>query len=154
VVFFLEELIMASFEVLGVNHLGLAAKDPVKCRWFLQDVLGLEHLGDELVVPQKTMTAMFAPGAAPRAQTRLEIVSPQEGTSDGPISKYLEKKGGGIHHLAVTVNDIVLALERMKAKGVRMVDDSPRQGAHSTLIAFVHPESTGGLLIELVQETK
>jgi methylmalonyl-CoA/ethylmalonyl-CoA epimerase len=136
VVFFLEEAIMASFEVLGVNHLGLAAKDPLKCRWFLQEVLGLEHLGDELVVPQKTMTAMFAPGAAPQAQTRLE------------------KKGGGIHHLAVTVNDIVLALERMKAKGVRMVDDSPRPGAHSTLIAFVHPESTGGLLIELVQETK
>lgn len=145
---------MASFEVLGVNHLGLAAKDPAKCRWFLHEVLGLKHLGDELVVPQKTMTAMFASALSAVDQTRLEIVSPQDGTNDGPISKYIEKKGGGIHHFAVTVNDIELALERMRTKGVRMVDDAPRPGAHQTLIAFVHPESTGGILIELVQETK
>lgn len=145
---------MAEFKVLGVNHLGLAAKDPVKCRWFLRDVLGLSHLGDELVVSQKTMTAMFVAGERPIDQTRLEIVSAQDGTTDGPISKYIEKKGGGIHHFAVTVNDINAALERMKAMGVRMVDESPRVGAHHTRIAFVHPESTGGLLIELVEESK
>ena len=144
---------MGSFKVLGVNHLGLAAKDPVKCRWFLQDVLGLQPLGDELVSEQKTLTAMFAANAPAPAQTRLEIVSPQEGTSDGPISKYLEKKGGGIHHFAVSVSDLPAALEHMKFKGVRMVDQEPRSGAHNTLIAFVHPESTGGLLIELVQES-
>lgn len=145
---------MGSFKVLGVNHLGLAAKDPAKCRWFLSEVLGLQHLGDELVVPQKTMTAMFASASSNPAQTRLEIVSPQDGTVDGPISKYLEKKGGGIHHFAVSVNDVHAALEVMKQKGVKMVDDKPRPGAHNTLIAFVHPESTGGLLIELVQESK
>jgi methylmalonyl-CoA/ethylmalonyl-CoA epimerase len=145
---------VGSFKVLGVNHLGLAAKDPAKCRWFLSEVLGLQHLGDELVVPQKTMTAMFASASSNPAQTRLEIVSPQDGTVDGPISKYLEKKGGGIHHFAVSVNDVHAALEVMKQKGVKMVDDKPRPGAHNTLIAFVHPESTGGLLIELVQESK
>lgn len=144
----------SSFKVLGVNHLGLAAKDPAKCRWFLSDVLGLDHLGDELVIPQKTMTAMFAAENIPEAQTRLEIVSPQDGTSDGPISKYLEKRGAGIHHLAVTVNDIDLAISHMKACGVRMVDEAPRAGAHHTKIAFVHPEATGGILIELVQEAK
>ena len=144
---------MAGFTVVGVNHLGLAAKDPVKCRWFLKDVLGLQHLGDELVAPQKTMTGMFAAQAMPSSQARLEIVSPQEGTSDGPISKYLEKKGGGIHHVALTVNDINAAIQHMKGMGVRMVDETPRPGAHKTLIAFVHPDSTGGILIELVQET-
>jgi methylmalonyl-CoA/ethylmalonyl-CoA epimerase len=143
---------MAEFKVLGVNHLGLAAKDPVKCRWFLEEVLALGHLGDELVVPQKTMTTMFASLQTAVGQARLEIVSPQEGTSDGPISKYLEKKGGGIHHLALSVNDLDAALRRMKVMGVRMIDESPRSGAHHTLIAFVHPESTGGLLVELVQE--
>lgn len=144
---------MGSFKVLGVNHLGLASKDPAKCRWFLAEVLGLEHLGDELVAPQKTMTAMFVSNHVTPGQTRLEIVSPQDGTVDGPISKYLEKKGGGIHHFAVTVNDVRAALAHMRQKGVRMVDDEPRPGAHNTLIAFVHPESTGGLLIELVQES-
>jgi methylmalonyl-CoA/ethylmalonyl-CoA epimerase len=89
----------------------------------------------------------------PRFQARLEIVSPQEGTTDGPISKYLEKKGGGIHHVAVTVSDIKGAIDHMKTMGVRMVDEAPRPGAHKTLIAFVHPDSTGGILIELVQET-
>jgi len=144
---------MAGFTVIGVNHLGLAAKDPAKCRWFLKDVLGLQHLGDELVTPQKTMTGMFSAQAMPRFQARLEIVSPQEGTTDGPISKYLEKKGGGIHHVAVTVSDIKAAIDHMKTMGVRMVDEAPRPGAHKTLIAFVHPDSTGGILIELVQET-
>ncbi len=144
---------MGEFKVLGVNHLGLAAKDPLKCRWFLGDVLGLKHVGDELVASQKTMTAMFAADLAPQTQSRLEIVAPAEGTTDGPISKYLEKKGAGIHHLAVTVSDIHAAIARMKSKGVRMVDEVPRDGAHHTRIAFVHPESTGGILIELVQET-
>ena len=144
---------MAGFKVLGVNHIGLAAKDPEKCRWFLSEALGISHLGDELVAPQKTMTMMFASPERAPSQTRLEIVAPQDGTTDGPISKYLEKKGGGIHHFAVTVSDIEAAIARMKSLGVRMVDETPRPGAHHTRIAFVHPESTGGLLIELVQES-
>jgi methylmalonyl-CoA/ethylmalonyl-CoA epimerase len=143
---------MAEFKVLGVNHLGLAAKDPIKCRWFLGEVLGLSHQGDEMVAAQKTMTAMFSANHSNTAQARLEIVSPQEGTLDGPISKYLEKKGGGIHHLALTVSSLEAALVRMKVHGIRMIDEAPRSGAHNTKIAFVHPESTGGILIELVEE--
>lgn len=144
---------MAEFKVLGVNHLGLAAKDPVKCRWFLGEVMGLSHLGDELVAAQKTMTAMFSSDQPSLVQARLEIVAPEVGTSDGPISKYLEKKGGGIHHLALTVNSLEAALKRMKAHGVRMIDEAPRGGAHHTKMAFVHPESTGGILVELVEES-
>ena len=145
---------MVGFKVLGVNHLGLAAKDPAKCRWFLSEALGLKHLGDELVSAQKTLTAMYESPVNVSAQTRLEIVAPETGTVDGPISKYLEKKGSGIHHLAVTVTDIEAAIIRMKTLGVRMVDEIPRSGAHNTRIAFVHPESTGGILIELVQESR
>lgn len=145
---------MAEFKVLGVNYLGLAAKDPAKCRWFLAEALGLKHLGDELVASQKTLTAMYEAPVMAAAQTRLEIVAPEDGTTDGPISKYLEKKGAGIHHLAVSVNDIDAAIAHMKTLGVRMVDEVPRSGAHHTRIAFVHPESTGGILIELVQESR
>lgn len=149
---------MSTFRVLGINHLGLAAKDPQKCAWFLKEVLGLDHLGGELVASQKTMTDMFLAsmkvsgsvgGAFP---SRLEIVSPQPGTNDGPISKFIEKKGAGIHHVALTLDNISDAITYLKSKGVRLIDETPRQGAHKTMIAFVHPESTGGILIELVQE--
>jgi methylmalonyl-CoA/ethylmalonyl-CoA epimerase len=151
--FSFEGNIMGSLRVKGINHLGLAAKDAVKCRWFLNEVLGLSHLGDELVSAQKTMTSMFASSHMNPVQTRLEIVSPEVGTTDGPISRYLEKKGGGIHHLAVTVENIEIAIEHMRTHGVKMIDETPRSGAHHTKIAFVHPESTGGILIELVQES-
>jgi methylmalonyl-CoA/ethylmalonyl-CoA epimerase len=147
---------MSTFKVLGINHLGLAAKDPQKCAWFLKDVLGLDHLGGELVAPQKTMTDMFLASTTVGGgfPSRLEIVSPQAGTSDGPISKFVEKKGGGIHHVALAVDNIVEAIRHLKTKGVRLIDESPREGAHRTSIAFVHPESTGGILVELVQENR
>jgi methylmalonyl-CoA/ethylmalonyl-CoA epimerase len=150
---------MATFRVLGINHLGLAAKDPQKCAWFLKDCLGLDHLGGELVVQQKTMTDMFLASTNVSGRggegfpSRLEIVSPQAGTNDGPISKFIEKKGGGIHHVALAVDNVAQAIAHLKAKGVRLIDEAPRQGAHQTSIAFVHPESTGGILVELVQES-
>lgn len=150
---------MSKFKVLGINHLGLAAKDPQKCAWFLKDCLGLDHLGGELVVQQKTMTDMFlaltndSGRGAEAFPSRLEIVSPQAGTSDGPISKFIEKKGGGIHHVALAVDNVAQAIAHLKAKGVRLIDEVPRPGAHQTSIAFVHPESTGGILVELVQES-
>jgi len=147
---------MAQFKILGVNHLGLAAKDPQKCHWFISEVLGLEFLGPELVAPQKTMTEMFSASSnltnPPGFPSRLEILIPQVSTNDGPISKYLEKKGGGIHHVALAVDNLEAALAHLKGKGVRLIDESPRAGAHDTLIAFVHPDSAGGILFELVQE--
>jgi methylmalonyl-CoA/ethylmalonyl-CoA epimerase len=86
--------------------------------------------------------------------SRLEIVSPQVGTTDGPISKYIDKKGGGIHHVAIAVQGLQALLARLKSKGVRLIDEVPRAGAHNTSIAFVHPDSTGGILIELVEESR
>src|SRR5687768_7293243 len=95
--------------VKGINHLGLAPKDPAKARWFLKEILGLEHLGDELVKEQKTMTIMFTStpagsSGASEAPSRLEILSPAG--DDSPIGCFLEKKGSGIHHLALSVDDI------------------------------------------------
>lgn len=147
---------MTSFSVLGINHLGIAAKDPAKFRWFFGEVLGLGFLGDELVVEQKTLTGMFRSRSSSAVQAmgepRLELLIPAEGTQDGPVAKYLEKKGAGIHHVALTVDNIEASIAAMAVHGVRMIDTTPRGGAHNTRVAFVHPESTGGILVEFVQE--
>lgn len=144
---------MSATRVRGVNHIGLAPKDPVKARWFFTEALGLSHLGDELVREQETLTIMFGTtqgdSPAPSGQ-RLEVLIPSPDGA-GPIAKFLEKKGAGVHHVALTVEGLDQLLESLKAKGVRLIDERPRQGAHHTRIAFVHPESTGGLLVELVE---
>ncbi len=140
-------------KILGINHLGIAAKDPVKARWFLQDILKLPFLGDELVKEQKTNTIMFESTAVKSAnQARLEILANQEG-EEGPIKKFLETKGGGIHHMALSVDNLEEALVELKAQGIELIDEKPRYGAHNSRIAFVHPRATGGILIELVQAT-
>ena len=149
-----EHLPGTPFKALGINHLGLAPKDVAKARWFFGQVLGLPFFGEELVKTQQTNTIMFGStssgGPAPDA-ARLEILENESG-AEGPIAKFLEKKGSGIHHVAISVTDVSAAIAHCIANGVRMIDLSPRPGAHKTSIAFIHPESTGGLLVELVQE--
>lgn len=144
------------FKILGINHVGLAPKDAAKARWFFETALGLPSLGDELVQDQQTLTTMIdslsAAGLRP-ATPRLEILAPEDGTL-GPIAKFLEKKGSGIHHVALNVTGIDAAIARLTGLGVRMIDAVPRRGAHNTKIAFAHPESTGGLLVELVEEER
>ena len=142
---------MSSFKIHGINHIGLAPKDPAKAKWFFHEVLCLPHLGDEAVPSQKTNTTMYSSrnDDSQRAE-RLEIVEPI--AADGPIQKYLENRGGGIHHIALSVSKIEEVLAHLKSHGVQLLDDAPRAGAHNTRIAFVHPKSTGGLLVELVEE--
>jgi methylmalonyl-CoA/ethylmalonyl-CoA epimerase len=140
-------------KIVGINHLGLAAKDPVKARWFLSEILNLPFLGEELVKEQKTNTIMFESSTDSVASgARLEIVANQEG-EEGPIKKYIDTKGGGIHHMALSVDDLDEALVELKAKGIELIDEKPRYGAHNSRIAFIHPRATGGILIELVQAT-
>jgi methylmalonyl-CoA epimerase len=146
---------MSDFRVLGVNHIGLAPKDIEKARWFFETVLNLPFLGTEVVQDQGTSTEMFSATSVmiesdPGFTSRLELLSPT--TEEGPIAKFLAKKGGGIHHIALCVDDIVSAIRHLKSHQIQMVDETPRQGAHQTKIAFVHPVSTGGLLVELVEE--
>ena len=141
-------------KITGINHVGLAASDPEKATWFLRDILGLQYLGSELVAAQKTLTLMFQSSSEPEqvAASRLEILK-DESTGDGPIAKFLAKKGGGIHHLALTVDSIDAALAHLKEAGIELIDKVPRIGANGTRIAFVHPRATGGLLVELVEES-
>ncbi len=140
-------------KILGINHIGMAAKDPAKARWFFGEVLGLPFLGDELVVEQKTLTSMFQ--SSPQSEVsaaRLELLEPAARETGGPIQSFLEKKGGGIHHVALAVEDIDQALQHLREHQVKLIDETPRQGAHNTRILFVHPHATGGFLVELVQE--
>lgn len=144
-----------AFRILGVDHIGLAPSLPEEATTFFRNHLGLPYLGDELIVDQKVSVAFCGsfngeqPAQMDRGEARLEILTPS--SEDSPISGFLSKKGGGIHHVALRVDDIQAALNHLKAAGVRLIDELPRKGAHGSLIAFVHPKSTGGLLLELVQ---
>jgi methylmalonyl-CoA epimerase len=101
----------------------------------------------ETVEDQKVRVAML-----PLGESRIELLEPT--SDDSPISKFLEKRGGGIHHIAVEVDDIETALTQLREKGCRLIDEQPRIGAEGCLVAFVHPAATGGVLLELVQTRK
>ena len=140
------------FDVLGVDHAGLAPKDAAQAHAFFNDILNLPHIGQEFVADQKTDTDIFLASVhSDSTASRLEILSDHSDAGDGPIAKFLDRKGSGIHHLALRVSDVSAALKYLSSKNVRLVDETPRLGAHGTLIGFVHPEATGGILLELVQ---
>ena len=129
---------------MKINHLGIATKRIDEALKFWSDALGLENVHTEVVEDQKVRVAML-----PIGESRIELLEPT--SEDSPISKFLEKRGGGIHHIAVEVDDIVAALDKLRAQGMRLIDESPRIGAEDCLVAFVHPSSTHGVLLELVQ---
>lgn len=129
---------------MKINHLGIATKDIDEALKFWSDALGLENVHTEVVEDQKVRVAML-----PIGESRIELLEPA--SEDSPISKFLEKRGGGIHHIAVEVEDIEAALVQLKAKGMRLIDESPRVGAEGCLVAFVHPSASNGVLLELVQ---
>ena len=132
---------------MKISHLGIATKGIDEALKFWQDALGLENIHAEVVAEQKVRVAML-----PIGETRIELL---EATSeDSPIAKFIEKRGGGIHHIAVEVENIEESLAKLKAEGARLIDEQPRIGAEGCLIAFVHPSSTGGVLLELIQENK
>ncbi len=127
-----------------INHIGVAVKDLDKAIELYRDKLGLEFKGTDVVEEQKVKVAFFKIG-----ETNIELVSPI--SDDSPIAKYLEKNREGIHHIAYEVDNIEDALKTLKEKGVKLINEEPRKGAHNTLIAFVHPKSTNGVLTELCQ---
>lgn len=129
---------------MKINHLGIATKDIDEALKFWNDALGLENVRTEIVEDQKVRVAML-----PLGESRIELLEPTG--DDSPISKFLEKRGPGIHHIAVEVDDIRAALEQLKSRGMRLIDESPRIGAENCLVAFVHPSSANGVLLELVQ---
>ncbi|QQS32544.1 MAG: methylmalonyl-CoA epimerase [Acidobacteriota bacterium] len=129
---------------MKINHLGIATKGIDEALKFWENALGLENVHTETVEDQKVRVAML-----PMGESRVELLEPT--SDDSPISKFLEKRGGGIHHIAVEVEDIEASLTRLKENGARLIDESPRIGAEGCLVAFVHPSSTNGVLLELVQ---
>ena len=132
-------------KVLKIDHLGIAVNSIDEGKKFWSDVLGLTFEGDETVAEQKVTTAFF-----PVGESEVELL---ESTSpDGPIAKYLEKKGPGLQHIAFRVANIEAALQELKDKGIRLIDEKPRIGAGGAKIAFLHPKATGGVLVELCQE--
>ncbi len=129
---------------MKINHLGIATKGIDEALKFWEDALGLENVHTEIVEDQKVRVAML-----PIGESRIELLEPT--SEDSPITKFLEKRGGGIHHIAVEVEDINAALMKLKQEGARLIDESPRIGAEGCLVAFVHPSSANGVLLELVQ---
>jgi len=127
-----------------LDHIGIAVNDLQSALAFYRDALGLEIEASEEVVSQHVRTHFLAVGAA-----RLELL---EATApESAIAKYLEKRGPGLHHITLRVADVRAAVAELKTRGVKLIDEDPRPGAEGSLIVFVHPASTGGVLIELKQ---
>jgi methylmalonyl-CoA/ethylmalonyl-CoA epimerase len=129
-------------KVLKIDHLGIAVHSIEEARKLFQDTLGLEFEGSETVAEQKVTTAFF-----PVGDSEVELL--ESTAPDGPIAKYLEKRGEGIQHIAFRVENIEEALAELKEKGIRLIDEKPRKGAGGAKIAFLHPKSTHGVLIEI-----
>ena len=129
---------------MKIDHIGIATDGIEQAASFYRDSLGLSIEEIEEVPTQKVRVAML-----PVGESRIELLEPT--SEDSPISKFLAKRGPGIHHIAVQVDDIEAALRDLKARGARLIDEQPRTGAGGCLVAFIHPSSTGGVLLELVQ---
>lgn len=131
-------------KITKIDHLGIAVKSIDDGKNFWTDVLGLTFAGTDTVETQKVTTAFF-----PVGESEVELL---ESTSpDGPVAKYIEKKGEGIQHIAFRVENIEAALQELKEKGIRLIDETPRIGAGGAKIAFLHPKATAGVLVELCQ---
>ena len=132
---------------MRIDHIGIATNGIDDAATFYRDALGLSVGEIEEVPNQKVRVAML-----PTGESRIELLEPT--SADSPISKFLEKRGPGIHHIAVRVDDIESSLSKLKSQGARLIDEEPRTGAGGCLVAFVHPSSTGGVLVELVENQK
>ncbi|HDP94476.1 MAG TPA: methylmalonyl-CoA epimerase [Candidatus Aminicenantes bacterium] len=129
-----------------IDHIAIAVKDLESAVSHYRDVLGLTFLGTEEVPDQRVKVAMFSVDGV-----HIELLEPLN--PESPISQFLEKKGGGIHHIAFGVDDAAAQIKEMEQKGVRMLNSEPRPGAHGSRIAFAHPKSLGGVLVEFCQKS-
>jgi methylmalonyl-CoA/ethylmalonyl-CoA epimerase len=129
---------------MKIEHIGIATPRLEEALRFWRDALGLEVEHTEVVEEQGVRVAML-----PAGEPRIELLEPTG--ADSPVAKFISKRGPGIHHVAVRVADIRTALARLKDEGARLIDEEPRRGAGGCLVAFVHPSSSGGVLLELVE---
>jgi methylmalonyl-CoA/ethylmalonyl-CoA epimerase len=131
----------------SVAHIGIAVKDLEQSIDLFSRLLGVSPEHREEVADQKVNTAMFSFG-----DTAIELLEPT--SSESTIARFIEKRGEGIHHVSLVVDDIVKELERLKREGFQLIDERPRKGADNCLVAFVHPKSANGVLIELSQKIR
>jgi len=128
-----------------IEHIGIAVKNIDEAKKYYEDVLGLKCYSVEEVADQKVKTAFFMVG-----QTKIELL--ESTSAEGPIGKFIDKKGEGIHHIAFAVNGLQKSLDEAKLKNIVLIDENGRKGAEGLNIAFLHPKSTFGVLTELCEK--
>ena len=134
-----------NFKILGIEHVAIAVNDLEKPSDLFGNLLGINHTSTEEIHNQKVITDIFDTGSG-----KVELL--KSTSDDSPITKFLEKRGPGVHHVAFRVDNLALALEELSEAGVTLIDTEPRIGAEGMLIAFLHPKSTSGVLVELCQK--
>ena len=134
-----------NFKILGIEHIGIAQdKNSDKLSSFFENILNISKKS-EVVEDQKVLTDIFDTGAG-----KIELLSATD--TESVINKYLAKKGESVHHIAILVDDLNEALDYLKSKNVKLINETPQKGADNMRIAFVHPHSTPGILLELCQQ--
>lgn len=128
-----------------LDHIGIAVNDINESLKFYRDVLGLNFEKIEVVSEQKVKTASLTIG-----ETHIELLEATE--TDSPVAKFIEKKGEGIHHIAIKVDNVQQYLDMLDENEIKLIDREPKKGANNKKIAFIHPKSTSGVLLELCQE--
>jgi methylmalonyl-CoA epimerase len=130
--------------MMKIDHIGIAVKSIAAALKVYEQAVGLKLAGYDEVDDQGVRVAMLDIG-----ESRIELLEPTR--PESPVEKFINKRGEGIHHIAVRVDNIEEALDRLKTAGIRLIDEKPKRGAHNTRIAFIHPTSTYGVLMELVE---
>ncbi|MCG6914722.1 methylmalonyl-CoA epimerase [bacterium BMS3Abin03] len=125
-----------------IEHIGIAVKSLDESIKFYEEILGLKCYATEIVEDQKVKTAFFQIG-----ETKIELLESTH--PDGPVSKFIEKRGEGIHHIAFKTNNVNSSLKELKEKNVKLIDENPRKGAEQLDVGFIHPKSAHGVLIEI-----
>lgn len=133
--------------IIRVEHIGIAIKEMGKANQLFESLLGIKNYKMEEVKSESVTTSFFKSG-----ETKIELLEATDETS--PISKFIAKKGEGIHHIAFETDDIIAEMNRLKSLGFELLSDVPKKGADNKLICFLHPRSTNGVLVELCQEIK
>jgi len=132
--------------VIGIDHIGIAVNNLDEAISLYRDVLGLKLEGVHAVEEQKVLVASFSTGG----ETRIELLEPTE--RESPVAKFIERRGEGVHHIALKVRNIEAVLKELKGKGLKLVDEKPRIGVGGAKIAFIHPKSTRNVLLELCEK--
>ncbi len=130
--------------ITSINHIGIAVRDLETSKALYQKIFNVEHFHEEVVEEQMVAVASFTVG-----DVLLELTAPT--SPESTIAKFLEKRGEGIHHIAFAADSVSDELARLNNEGISLINNEPRNGAHDMLIAFLHPKSTGGVLMELCQ---